>query len=129
MNVFQLYDAKADHIVRETFDSSLRAGRYVLEHVGLSEYEASELERIFYRMDRASLRELAEVWKPGVPLQDNPDYIRLSREMNRQLEQALAQRFAQGPAAGPVTTDTDDEAPEHGLPPVAPRPPARAAGR
>ncbi|PZO67249.1 MAG: potassium transporter, partial [Kocuria palustris] len=129
VNVFQLYDAKADHIVRETFDSSLRAGRYVLEHVGLSEYEASELERIFYRMDRASLRELAEVWKPGVPLQDNPDYIRLSREMNRQLEQALAQRFAQGPAAGPVTTDTDDEAPEHGLPPVAPRPPARAAGR
>lgn len=126
VNVFQLYDAKADHIVRETFDSSLRAGRYVLEHLGLSDYEAAELEKIFYKMDRASLRQLAEVWKPGVPLQDNPDYVRLSRELNRQLENALAERFAHGPSAGPIDPDEDeDEAPEHGLPPA----PGRAVGR
>ena len=64
VNVFQLHEAGADHIVREMFDSSLRVGRYVLENAGLSEYEAAELEKIFYRMDRAGLRELAEVWKP-----------------------------------------------------------------
>ncbi|MFV0303028.1 MAG: monovalent cation:proton antiporter-2 (CPA2) family protein, partial [Paracoccus sp. (in: a-proteobacteria)] len=62
--VHQLYAAGADHIVRELFDSSLRVGRYVLENAGLSEYEAAELEKIFYKLDRANLRELAEVWKP-----------------------------------------------------------------
>lgn len=117
VNVYQLYDAKADHIIRETFDSSLRAGRYVLEHLGLSDYEAAELEKIFYRMDRASLRELAEVWRPGVPLQDNADYVKLSRELNRQLENALSDRFSHGPSAGPIDED-DDEAPEHGLGPA-----------
>ena len=60
VTVFQLYDAGADHIVREAFDSSLRAGRYVLEEAGLSPYEASELERIYYQMDRAHLRQLAQ---------------------------------------------------------------------
>lgn len=115
VNVFQLYDAKADHIIRETFDSSLRAGRYVLEHVGLSDYEAAELEKVFYKMDRASLRELAEVWRPGVPLQDNAEYVKLSRELNRQLENALADRFSQAASAAPAPED-EDEAPEHGLP-------------
>ncbi|WP_062563686.1 monovalent cation:proton antiporter-2 (CPA2) family protein [Paracoccus aminovorans] len=114
VNVFQLYAAKADHIVRETFDSSLRAGRYALEHVGLSPYEAAELERIFYRMDRAHLRELAEVWKPGVPVEENPDYMALSRDLNRQLENALIERFSHGPSAAPIGSE-GDEAPEHGL--------------
>jgi len=110
VDVFRLYAARADHIVRETFDSSLRAGRYVLEHLGLSPYEASELERIFYRMDRAHMRELAEVWKPGVPVDENGEYMQLSRDLNRQLENALMQRFAAAPIAA-----EPDEAPEHGL--------------
>jgi multidrug efflux system outer membrane protein len=37
-HVFELYKAGANDIVREMFDSSLRAGRYVLENVGLSEF-------------------------------------------------------------------------------------------
>ncbi len=114
VDVFRLGAARADHIVRETFDSSLRAGRYVLEHLGLSPYEASELERIFYRMDRAHMRELAEVWKPGVPVDENGEYMQLSRDLNRQLENALMQRFADGPSAAPIAAEPD-EAPEHGL--------------
>ncbi|MCF3974065.1 monovalent cation:proton antiporter-2 (CPA2) family protein [Paracoccus salsus] len=113
VNVYQLYSAGANDIVRETFDSSLRAGRYVLENAGLSEYEAAELENIFYRLDRASLRELADVWKPGVPLDQNPEYVALSRELNRNLETALMERFSNGANARP--DDGDEEEPEHGL--------------
>lgn len=102
VNVFELYEAKADHIIRETFDSSLRAGRYVLENAGLSRFEASELEHIFFQMDRAGLRQQAETWKPGVPLAENAEYIRVSKELNQQLEAALSQRFAQGPSAAPL---------------------------
>lgn len=115
VNVYQLYAARADHIVREMFDSSLRAGRYVLENLGLSQYEANELERIYYRHDRAGLRELAEVWKPGVPLDQNADYIRRSEELRATLENALMDRFTDGPAAAPLDDGEHDEAPEHGL--------------
>ena len=115
VDVYRLYAAKADHIVRESFDSSLRAGRYVLEHLGMSEYEASELETVFYRMDRASLRQLAEVWKPDIPLEENAEYIARARELNSQLETALSERFAHGPSAAPITGEAEDEAPEHGL--------------
>lgn len=113
VNVFQLHEAGADHIVREMFDSSLRVGRYVLENAGLSEYEAAELEKIFYRMDRAGLRELAEVWKPGVPIDQNREYFERSVALNTAMENALMERFAvDAPAA---SAPGDDEEPEHGL--------------
>lgn len=136
MTVFQLYDAGADHIVREAFDSSLRAGRYVLEEAGLSPYEASELERIYYQMDRAHLRQLAQVWKPGVPLDQNAEYVQLSRNLNSQLEAALVERFSHGPSAAPLNEDEDDddddddgdEAPEHGLSQPKARPRAGLVG-
>jgi CPA2 family monovalent cation:H+ antiporter-2 len=116
VNVYRLYASGANDIVRETFDSSLRAGRYVLENAGLSEFEAYELEKIYYRLDRESLRELAEIWKPGVPLEDNPEYVRRSRELNRAMESALMSRFAErGRASWTDDDEGGDDAPEHGL--------------
>jgi CPA2 family monovalent cation:H+ antiporter-2 len=93
--VFRLYQAGANDIVRELFDSSLRVGRYVLEAVGLSKFEASELERMFFDLDRAGVRALAEVWKPGIPLEKNEEYVALARSMNRDLETALMSRSAE----------------------------------
>ncbi|MEJ6394121.1 monovalent cation:proton antiporter-2 (CPA2) family protein [Gymnodinialimonas sp. 2305UL16-5] len=93
LHVYELYEAGADHIVREMFDSSLRAGRYVLEDMGLSDYEAHELEIAFYRHDRQTLRALAEVWTPGVPVTDNPEYMSRVREMNANLETALVSQL------------------------------------
>ena len=43
IHVYELYQAGATKIVRETFDSWCRAGRYVLESMGFSDYEASTL--------------------------------------------------------------------------------------
>jgi len=79
VHVYELYQAGANDIVRETFDSSVRAGRYVLENVGFSEYEAAQLSRAFWRIDRAAMRDLAEVSVPGQPLHDNPAYIDRAR--------------------------------------------------
>ncbi|MCV2871544.1 monovalent cation:proton antiporter-2 (CPA2) family protein [Defluviimonas sp. WL0050] len=93
-HVFELYRAGADDIVREYFDGALRIGRYVLENVGLSEYEAREMEKTFFKMDRAAVRELAEVWKPGVPTEKNAEYIARAKELNRELEAALLSRHA-----------------------------------
>jgi len=88
-HVFELYKAGADDIVRELFDSSLRAGRYVLENIGLSEYEAAQAEKTFYAHDRMTVRDLADYWIPGVPSSLNKAYIERSRELEKDLETAL----------------------------------------
>ncbi len=93
LHVYELYEAGADHIVREMFDSSLRAARYVLEDMGLTDYEAHEMETAFYRHDRQNLRELAELWKPGVPIAENAAYVNRSRELNTNLETALVSQL------------------------------------
>ncbi|QBY00208.1 potassium transporter [Rhodophyticola sp. CCM32] len=93
LHVYELYNAGADHIVREMFDSSLRAARYVLEDMGLTDYEAHEVETAFYRHDRHNLRTLAEVWKPGTPVAQNEAYMARARELNNNLETALVSQL------------------------------------
>ena len=92
--VYRLFQAGANDIVREMFDSSLRAGRYVLENIGLSEYEAAEAERVFYQHDRETVRQLAELWDPARPVSQNPEYIARAKELQKELETAILSRPA-----------------------------------
>ena len=94
-HVFELHRAGADDIVREYFDGALRIGRYVLENVGLSEFEAREMEKTFFKLDRAAVRDLADVWQPGVPPDKNPAYIARAKQLNRELEAALLAKYSQ----------------------------------
>ncbi|PTX56614.1 Kef-type potassium/proton antiporter (CPA2 family) [Litoreibacter ponti] len=89
VHVFELYKAGADKIVREMFDSSLRAGRYVLEAMGITEYDAHAQEVDFFRMDRAAMQDLAMLWDPKIPVTKNEAYLERARELNRDLEVAL----------------------------------------
>ena len=89
VHVYELFQAGANDIVRETFDSSLRAGRYVLENTGFSEYEASRMSQTFFRVDRAAMRDLAELWVPGQPIHLNEPYIARAKQLDRDLETAL----------------------------------------
>ncbi|MBN7785113.1 cation:proton antiporter [Ponticoccus gilvus] len=89
VHVYALYKAGANDIVREMFDSSLRAGRYVLENVGMSEFEAAIAEETFYHHDRATVRELAELWDPSLPASENHAYIARAKELEKSLETAL----------------------------------------
>ncbi|MFV0491628.1 MAG: cation:proton antiporter [Pseudorhodobacter sp.] len=89
IHVYELYRAGADDIVRETFDSSLRAGRYVLENIGLTEYEAARLSQTYFQVEREALRDLAELWVPGRPIQENEPYIARSRQLDEDLALAV----------------------------------------
>ena len=93
--VYELYRAGANDIVREMFDSSLRAGRYVLENAGLTEFEAAAAEQTFYVHDRRTVRELAELWDPNVPTTQNAAYIARARELQKDLETALMSRASE----------------------------------
>lgn len=88
-HTYRLYKAGANDIVRELFDSSLRAGRYVLENIGLTEYEANEAEKLFYQHDRYTVRELADLWDPNIPSAQNEAYIARAKELEKELEASL----------------------------------------
>lgn len=92
VHVYRLYQAGANDIVREMFDSSLRAARYALENLGLTDYEAAEAERVFYAHDRDAVRQLAEVWDPNVPASKNDAYVARAKSLEKSLEAALSAR-------------------------------------
>ena len=112
IHVFQLYQENATHIVRETFDSSLRAGRYLLQRMGVPEDEAHLRTRNFYRYDRNSTRELALVWDPDLPVERNEVYIRrlheLSSEMNLGRLEAIDDPTSPGSETIPPEAETGD---------------------
>jgi CPA2 family monovalent cation:H+ antiporter-2 len=90
-HAYRLYAAGADHIVREMFDASLRAGRYALEDMGMAEHDAHDREVEFYKLDRAAMAELARLWDPDTPIEQNEAYIARAKELNRDLETALVE--------------------------------------
>lgn len=111
VNVYELYRAGADDIVRETFDSSLRAGRYVLENTGLTEYEAAKLSQTFFRLDRGAMREMAALWVPGQPVEMNEPYLARARQLERDMEQALIEDLYEVRAMAPAPDETEPELP------------------
>ncbi|MDN5787235.1 NAD-binding protein, partial [Pseudorhodobacter sp.] len=88
-HVFALYQAGASDIVRETYDSSIRAGRYVLENTGFTEYEAAKLCQTYFKVERAAMRDLAALWVPGQPVHLNDAYIARAQQLERDLATAM----------------------------------------
>jgi Kef-type K+ transport system membrane component KefB len=84
-HVYQLYAAGANDIVRETFDSAVRAGRSALEALGEHPFEVEKAVRFFVRHDRETLRELATAWKENVSVFDNEEYVAIARRQNQMM--------------------------------------------
>ncbi len=89
LHVYRLYSAGADDIVREVFDSSLRAGRYALEALGMQKFTARKASKVFEDHDRQTLRELARHWKEGVDVMDNEDYLSAARARTKLMKDAM----------------------------------------
>lgn len=88
-HVYQLYQSGTDDIVRETFDSALRSGRYALQALGFTEQQAQDAAALYADKDVEGIRKLAAVFDPDVPVSRNPEYVRLAMEIQAELEQAM----------------------------------------
>ncbi|MEM6307703.1 MAG: NAD-binding protein, partial [Pseudomonadota bacterium] len=95
VHTYELYQAGADDIVREMFDSSLRAGRYVLERSGMTDFDAAELEHEFFKADRRGLLELAKLWDPKIPIRNNKAYVERAKELKNELETSFVAKSQQ----------------------------------
>ncbi|MEM1265018.1 MAG: monovalent cation:proton antiporter-2 (CPA2) family protein [Pseudomonadota bacterium] len=88
-HVYDLYAAGCRDIIRETYDSSLRAGRSVFEAMGYDRPAAERMRDAFSARDRQSLIEVADLYDPSVPAHQNEPYVAKVREMMETWEEEL----------------------------------------
>ncbi|MEM6988723.1 MAG: NAD-binding protein [Pseudomonadota bacterium] len=90
MDVYRLYYAGADDIIRETFDSAVRAGRCAYEALGLHPYLAQKTAQSFVQFDRQLMIRMAAYWDEDTAPEDNPAYIEEGRRQAALLDDALS---------------------------------------
>ena len=79
-HVYELYNAGCRDIIRETFDSSIRAGRSALEALGVHPYDAERQVRGFVLNDKQQMLALASSYDPEIPVHENKEYVERTRE-------------------------------------------------
>ncbi|MGI9522148.1 MAG: cation:proton antiporter, partial [Hyphomicrobiaceae bacterium] len=88
-HVYELYAIGCRDIIRETFDSGVRAGRSALEALGMHPFDAERRARQFVNYDRRAIAALADVYDPGIPVHENAAYVERSRKIRAENEALL----------------------------------------
>lgn len=91
-HVYALYAAGANDIIRDTFDSAVRAGRSAYEALGIHPYEAENYAREFVDQDRAVLREAAEFYDPNIDMLENQAYQEKIKERRKEQQEEFLNR-------------------------------------
>ena len=92
VHVYELYKSGTDDIVRETFDSAVRAARYSLEALGMHPYDAESATRAFVKLDVQGVRRLAEVYRADIPLSQNEEYVDRVKQIRAEMERVMSTR-------------------------------------
>lgn len=90
MEVFELYQSGANDIIRETFDSAVRAGRSALEALDIHPFEAEKIVHAFVEADKKAILQLAKIYDPEVPPHENEAYVALSKKIRKESEAAIS---------------------------------------
>lgn len=87
-HVYDLWAVGCRDIIRETYDSSLRAARSVFEALGHSPETADRMKTVFAEFDQKTMREFAEHYNSGDPQSEDSAY---STRVRAQLDTLQAQ--------------------------------------
>ena len=88
-HVYELWEAGCRDIIREQYDSSIRAGRCALEALGVGHEQAVKLASDFETLDREGMVDLADVFRSDVPAHENQEYVQKTREVQDQMNRHL----------------------------------------
>lgn len=88
-HVYELYAAGCRDIIRETFDSSVRAGRSALVALGMHPFDAQKFAQDYEAADRRGLASLAELYDPDIPTLENEAYVERAKEIMAEQEAQL----------------------------------------
>ncbi len=89
LHVYELWAAGCRDIIRESFDSAVRAGRSALEALGLHPYDAERQVRGFVANDKAQLRDVADLFDPSIPVHENQPYVERTKEYIARTEDVM----------------------------------------
>lgn len=88
-HTYDIYQAGARDIVRETFDSSIRASKLALQAIGFSEQKASEVTELYFEQDRIGVRKMADEYDPSLPRFGNLRMIEVGMTHNEETKQLI----------------------------------------
>jgi CPA2 family monovalent cation:H+ antiporter-2 len=100
-------------IIREHFDSSVRAARSALEALGHHPYDAERQTRGYVENDKVAMRELAGLYDPDIPIHENTEYVEMSKAFMASHEDAMqgsSKVFGSRIERGWIPPTPDDEA-------------------
>ena len=89
IHTFKLFQADADEIVRETFDSGIRAGKRALEMLGLPHETAEKAGDLFFRMDRNGMHKMAVLYNPELESFANQSMLEEGHRQDRLIAEAV----------------------------------------
>ena len=89
IHTFKLFQADADQIVRETFDSGIRAGKRALEMLGLPHETAEKAGDLFFRMDRNGMHKMAVLYNPELESFANQAMLEEGHRQDRLIAEAV----------------------------------------
>lgn len=92
-HVYDLWARGCRDIIRETYDSSLRMGRSALEALDIPRERADMMIEAFNESDRQSMIDVADVYDPAIPVQENEAYVARVREILGPRVQQLQRRM------------------------------------
>lgn len=93
MHVYDLWSVGCRDVIRETYDSSLRAGRSAFEALGFDREQATQMMQEFERIDRKMMLDLADSYDIEQPATENEAFMARYREMTDEWEHELKGRM------------------------------------
>ncbi len=93
MHVYDLWSIGCRDIIRETYDSSIRAGRSAFEALGFSRHQSTRMMQEFEEVDRSIMLDLADLYDSNVPISENEPFKARYRDMREEWEHELKGRM------------------------------------
>lgn len=92
-HVYDLWATGCRDIIRESYDSSIRMGRSAIEAMGVPKDNAQRMADEFEDIDRAALRELADLHDINIPMIENKPYMKRAAQLIKEWEEQLTGRM------------------------------------
>ncbi len=90
-HLYQLHQAGADYIVKETYYSALELGTQALSDLGFHPFRAEQARTTFYSAERKLTATLYEVWEKTMSDgRISPDYRELFKQQERAMREAMS---------------------------------------
>lgn len=82
LHTFELYELGADDVIRETFDTAVRASKRTLEYLGIPKHLAEKIGDIYFRIDRNRMAKMAQIYDSEIPAFQNQALLDIVTERN-----------------------------------------------